>query len=368
MSEENEVNNETNNATEENKGKAIRKKIISGARYFFGVVLAIGGVLNKDWFFALCGISCLPIIYTLLHDKANLKQKTTNTLALVLPIVLFFASALTTTTYMTDYDKTLNVGETYEIVFTTKPENYTLVCSDENVISVEGDTVTAKQPGNAKVEMKIDNFTKDTLFIKVKEVEKPKTESEEKKDEVTTPEEKTEEITEEVTEEKSPEVIQQENELKAEQEKNDNVESLAKEIFEKSLKGNSKNRENLVIRPSSTELRVEYKIVSFWDSNDFLKKAISDYCNFAKEFYSKNNDITTIGFYLKAEYTDAYGNQGEQFVLKFSMNKENFQKFNLKNLEYKSIYDTFRYECDLFDMDNSLGTIKSDKVLYIPEN
>ena len=150
----------------------------------------------------------------------------------------------------------------------------------------------------------------------------------------------------------------------------ESMEDNLKSIMNKSLTNNKKHRSGMKISTlyDDTEIRVEYKLSDLWDESDFVKEVISDYLNFSKRVYNKYNQINSIGFYVKTEMIDSYGNKEEQYVLKINMKKDSFLKFNLSNLDYNPIYNTFKSECDIFEIDASVRKyIKEKDIYYVAE-
>ena len=149
------------------------------------------------------------------------------------------------------------------------------------------------------------------------------------------------------------------------------LDEAAEKVFEEDLKENKAKREEVkvsLLGESKEEIRVEYKITTFYDANAFLKMVINDYLNYCKIIYKNYKEVQKIGFYVKTPIIDSYGNKSDQFVVKFDMNRENFEKFNLENLEYSKIYTLFKNECNNFHIESFMEKdITEQDIVYVPE-
>lgn len=86
---------------------------------------------------------------------------------------------------------------------------------------------------------------------------------------------------------------------------------------------------------------------AIWDEADFVRKSISNYISYCQQAYQIDG-VTSIDFQVSTNMQDSYGNTNLESVMEIRMVKDNFEKFNWKNLEYQGIYDNFKANCEFF--------------------
>ena len=141
-------------------------------RYIFGFICIFTGIVENP-IYILLGLSLLPVIYTLLQRyNKKISSKKIKDLAIILPVAfLFLAGILVDPTYIRDSKIDLGVGQIYNIEFVKEPDNYYLTSTDENIVSIENNVITAHNEGNAKIQLFVDDKAKKTIKVDVKYLE-----------------------------------------------------------------------------------------------------------------------------------------------------------------------------------------------------
>lgn len=85
---------------------------------------------------------------------------------------------------------------------------------------------------------------------------------------------------------------------------------------------------------------------TFWNEKAFVIDNISNYVKICAEAY-QIDDINKIELIIYCKMTDARGNEDEDLAFDMCMLKDNYDKYNWKNLEYSKInYDALKSDCE----------------------
>lgn len=85
---------------------------------------------------------------------------------------------------------------------------------------------------------------------------------------------------------------------------------------------------------------------TFWNEKAFVIDNISNYVKICAEAY-QIDDINKIELIIYCKMTDARGNEDENLAFDMCMLKDNYDKYNWKNLEYSKInYDVLKSDCE----------------------
>ena len=120
-------------------------------------------------------ISISPYLYTFIKKtNPQISNKVLKRIAIFLPIIVFLIVSIFIETYYFKKEKIeLTVGESYTIEFNTVPENYELICTNTDIMSIENNILHANNVGNATVELQIENKIVDTLYVTIKNIQVP---------------------------------------------------------------------------------------------------------------------------------------------------------------------------------------------------
>ena len=151
-------------------------KIINNIRYTLASVLIlvfIGNMkINYIWNLLLA-FSLFPFSYKLLLKfNPKINKKTIKKLSIFVPIIIFFLMIIFgEPDYIREENIELAVGENYDLNFYVVPENFELISSNTEILSIENNTVIPQKEGNASVQLKIDNEIKDVIEFNIKYLE-----------------------------------------------------------------------------------------------------------------------------------------------------------------------------------------------------
>ncbi len=143
-----------------------------------------------------------------------------------------------------------------------------------------------------------------------------------------------EQSTERPAEETAKTVEKTEEELQ--QEENESILNQLWNAADKSIK----NRKNLDIRYNQNQKRatIIYQPESVWDGNETVRKAYSYLVKYGQEAFKIQN-VKIVETIIKTEFINEYGKTNVRKAVVFSMKKDEFQKYNWEELEYKPIFD-----------------------------
>lgn len=144
------------------------------------------------------------------------------------------------------------------------------------------------------------------------------------------------------------------------------IESKEKTMEEK-IKEVLKDKNNIEISTIDNKVTVKYKTDTPLTFNTLLREVLSLYVKIGKIIYN-NNNIQEFDFVINGDITDEYGNKKIDRLIEILMPKDNFVKYQWKNLEYQPIYNIFIKETDIFYILYSMRSqIDIDKIFLTLE-
>lgn len=130
-------------------------------------------------------------------------------------------------------------------------------------------------------------------------------------------------------------------------ENNSNNDIVQESTVERKIKDILKNKQDINIVQEDNNMTVTYKTDTPLTYNSLLNEVLSFYVKIGKEIYTQS-EIEVFNFIVNGTVTDQYGTESIDKLIEISMPKENFQKYNWENLEYKPIYNSFIKDTEIF--------------------
>lgn len=158
------------------KNASVFKKIINGLRHFLAILCLLIFLDDiKHIGYLLLAISISPYLYTFIKKiNPQITNKVLKRIAIFLPIiVLLIVSIFIEPNYFKKAKIELTVGESYSIEFNKIPENYQLICTNTEIISIENNILHANNVGKTTVQLQIENKIVDTLYVTIKNIQAP---------------------------------------------------------------------------------------------------------------------------------------------------------------------------------------------------
>ncbi len=199
--------------------------------------------------------------------------------------------------------------------------------AEESKQSMEQTTETTKQSTEQPTETKVEQSTQP-------ETEKVEKNKQPIKQFTETEEQPAEQSTERSAEETAKTVEKTEEELQ--QEENESMLNQLWNAADKSIK----NRKNLDIQYNQNQKRatIIYQPDVVWDENETVRKAYSYLVKYGQEAFKIQN-VKIVETIIKTEFINEYGKTNVRKAVVFSMKKDEFQKYNWEELEYRPIFD-----------------------------
>lgn len=130
-------------------------------------------------------------------------------------------------------------------------------------------------------------------------------------------------------------------------ENNRNNDIVQESTLERKIKDILKNKQDINIVQEDKNMTVTYKTDTPFTYNSLLNEVLSFYVKIGKEIYTQS-ETESFNFIVNGTVTDQYGTESIDKLIEISMPKENFQKYNWENLEYKPIYNSFIKDTEIF--------------------
>jgi len=107
-------------------------------------------------------------------------------------------------------------------------------------------------------------------------------------------------------------------------------------------------------------------ITDSWNESSLVKNAVSAFVKLGQIAF-KNSKVKYVLLECKTEFTDTHGKKSNEIAVSLKMSRNNFKKYNWKNLEYQPIYDQLKEDCDNFYIHPGIfKNLNFDKVYYSP--
>lgn len=109
---------------------------------------------------------------------------------------------------------------------------------------------------------------------------------------------------------------------------------------------NDRDIKEILYNSESKTVILKFKLESFWDNADGIRTVYFKLVDSGKELFPSNLGIEKVIVQATADFTDSYGKESETLAMNVGMSKQEFEKYNWKNLEYQPIYNQMSSSCD----------------------